>query len=112
MTDYSLRKEEKKSIGGLVESKISSILINTNTIEEFTTADFDAQAEKHLRNNFLDSKEWQKDTSFLNKFLIFSFADLKSYLYRYQIISLCPISDFTVEIQKSKRVKRMTDLPL
>ena len=93
LTDFSLREEEKKSIGGLAECKVEGVLVNTNTVEEFNSANLEGLAENNLVlevEGLLKSGNWMKNPCLINRFFILSFADLKSYLFRYQILTLHP----------------------
>ena len=69
-------------IGGLVASKVSGVLIHTNTIEEFRALDVDAIIE-HQQSILLSNLE--KDA---NRFVVFMFGDLKNYKYYYRYCTL------------------------
>ena len=104
--EYSLLNIDKKSTGGLMETKINGCLLNTNTIEEFKAIDLDVKAEELLQEKFikiLESDSWINQPNLLNTFLLVSFADLKKYIYRYNF-KPCVVDDsyFSVAVTKSK----------
>lgn len=108
-SDLSLKKTDKKSIGGLLEARINGKIINTNTIESFHNLDFDQQMKEHCADPFIEcinEGSWMVNSSLLNNFLLVSFADLKSYLYQY---AYCPleIESFSVCVTKGKRLRKV-----
>jgi len=110
-TKDSLAEEEKKSIGGLLESKMDGMLINTNTIEDFNTLNPDEKMDELILSKFKDAVKtgsWKKNTEQLNSFLLCSFADLKSYLYRYIQNTVRISSDsFSVSVTKGKKLHKV-----
>ena len=95
-----------RSHGGLLESKMNGILLNTNTVEEYKAIDINSKTVELLKDKFwelIKSGEWINNTSKLNSFLLVSFANLKQYVYQFWFNSLV-VDDswFSVNVTKSK----------
>lgn len=109
--DYSLKGVDKKSTGGLLETKIHGVLLNTNTVEEYKLIDIDLKADSLLKEKFqknLQEDSWLTDPSLLNSFLLVSFADLKKYVYQYNFKPyIIDDSSFNVSVTKSKLLHKV-----
>ncbi|CAI2360708.1 unnamed protein product [Moneuplotes crassus] len=104
--EYSIEHKDKKTQGGLLESRFEGLLLNTNTIEEFKTLDINTKSKELLSEQFIKDileEKWLDTPEILNKFLLLSFADLKKYVYQYAYHTLV-IDDsvFQVTVSRSK----------
>ena len=79
VNDYSLRRTQKKTIGGLISSAVTGTFVHTNTIEEYNALDFNElvrrESQKVLQNDGFGT---------VNRFVVVTFGDLKNYLFHHR----------------------------
>ena len=66
--DSSFSEEDKKTIGGMLESMVEGFIVNVNTIEDFKNVDHveKAQGAAISFKSLIESGIWRKNPSCVN----------------------------------------------
>ena len=88
VSEQSFEGQRQSTIGGLIQSEISGLLVHTNTIEEYNALDLNVLIEQEWAKSCSKHSEGVVNPSELNRFILVVFGDLKNYKFATRTILL------------------------